>query len=32
VHTTGAPLLWLDLAALALAVTGLAGLRRRDIG
>jgi len=32
VHTTGAPLLWLGLAALALAVTGLAGLRRRDIG
>jgi polyether ionophore transport system permease protein len=32
VHTTGAPLLWLGLAALALAATGLAGLRRRDIG
>jgi ABC-2 type transport system permease protein len=32
VDTTGAPLLWLGLAALALAVTGLAGLRRRDIG
>jgi ABC-2 type transport system permease protein len=32
VHTTGAPLLWLALAALALAATGLAGLRRRDIG
>jgi ABC-2 type transport system permease protein len=29
---TAAPLLWLCLAALALAVTGLAGLRRRDIG
>ena len=32
VHTTGAPLLWLSLAALALVATGLAGLRRRDIG
>ena len=31
-HTTGAPLLWLALAALALAAVGLAGLRRRDIG
>ena len=31
-RTTGAPLLWLALAALALAVAGLAGLRRRDIG
>jgi ABC-2 type transport system permease protein len=30
--TTGAPLLWLGLAALALAAGGLAGLRRRDIG
>jgi ABC-2 type transport system permease protein len=29
---TAAPLLWLGLAALAFAVTGLAGLRRRDIG
>jgi ABC-2 type transport system permease protein len=29
---TGAPLLWLSLAALALAAAGLAGLRRRDIG
>jgi ABC-2 type transport system permease protein len=31
-HATGAPLLWLALAALALAAVGLAGLRRRDIG
>jgi len=31
-HTTGAPLLWLGLAAVALATAGLAGLRRRDIG
>ena len=31
-HTTGAPLLWLALAAVALAAAGLAGLRRRDIG
>ena len=30
-HTTGAPLLWLALAAVALAAAGLAGLRRRDI-
>jgi ABC-2 type transport system permease protein len=30
--TTGTPLLWLGLAALALAAAGLAGLRRRDIG
>jgi ABC-2 type transport system permease protein len=29
---TAAPLLWLALAALALAAAGLAGLRRRDIG
>jgi ABC-2 type transport system permease protein len=29
---TGAPLLWLSLAAVALAAAGLAGLRRRDIG
>jgi ABC-2 type transport system permease protein len=29
---TAAPLLWLCLAALALGATGLAGLRRRDIG
>ena len=29
---TAAPLLWLSLAALALAAAGLAGLRRRDIG
>jgi ABC-2 type transport system permease protein len=29
---TGAPLLWLSLAALVLAAAGLAGLRRRDIG
>jgi ABC-2 type transport system permease protein len=29
---TAAPLLWLGLAALALATAGLAGLRRRDIG
>jgi ABC-2 type transport system permease protein len=32
VLTTGAPLFWLGLAALALAAAGLAGLRRRDIG
>jgi len=32
VHTTGVPLLWLGLAAVALAAAGLAGLRRRDIG
>jgi ABC-2 type transport system permease protein len=32
VHTTGAPLLWLSLAVVALVVTGLAALRRRDIG
>jgi len=31
-RTTGTPLLWLSLAALALAAAGLAGLRRRDIG
>jgi len=31
-HTTGAPLLWLALAAVALAAAGLAGLRRRDVG
>jgi ABC-2 type transport system permease protein len=31
-HTTGVPLLWLALAAVALAAVGLAGLRRRDIG
>jgi ABC-2 type transport system permease protein len=31
-RTTGTPLLWLGLAALALAAAGLAGLRRRDIG
>ncbi len=31
-RTTGTPLLWLSLAALALATAGLAGLRRRDIG
>jgi len=30
--STGAPLLWLGLAAVALAAAGLAGLRRRDIG
>jgi ABC-2 type transport system permease protein len=30
--TTGAPLIWLSLAAVALAAAGLAGLRRRDIG
>jgi ABC-2 type transport system permease protein len=30
--TTGAPLLWLGLAAVALAAAGLAGLRHRDIG
>jgi ABC-2 type transport system permease protein len=29
---TASPLLWLSLAALALAAAGLAGLRRRDIG
>ncbi|HEY7881404.1 MAG TPA: ABC transporter permease, partial [Streptosporangiaceae bacterium] len=29
---TGTPLLWLSLAAVALAAAGLAGLRRRDIG
>ncbi len=32
VHTAGTALLWLGLAALALATAGLAGLRRRDIG
>jgi polyether ionophore transport system permease protein len=32
VHTTGAPLLWLSLAVVALVAAGLAGLRRRDIG
>jgi ABC-2 type transport system permease protein len=32
VHTTGAPLLWLSLAVVALVATGLAALRRRDIG
>ena len=32
VHTTGAPLLWLSLAVLALVAAGLAGLYRRDIG
>ena len=32
VRTTGAPLLWLSLAVLALVAAGLAGLRRRDIG
>jgi polyether ionophore transport system permease protein len=32
VHTTGAPLLWLSLAVVALVATGLAGLHRRDIG
>ena len=32
VHTTGAPLLWLSLAVLALVAAGLAALRRRDIG
>jgi ABC-2 type transport system permease protein len=32
VSATGSPLLWLSLAALALAAAGLAGLRRRDIG
>jgi ABC-2 type transport system permease protein len=32
VPTTGAPLLWLSLAALALVAAGLAALRRRDIG
>ncbi len=31
-HTTGGPLLWLGLAALALAAAGLAGVRHRDIG
>jgi ABC-2 type transport system permease protein len=31
-HTTGAPLLWLSLAVLALVAAGLAALRRRDIG
>jgi ABC-2 type transport system permease protein len=31
-RTTGPPLLWLSLAALALVAAGLAGLRRRDIG
>jgi len=30
--STGAPLLWLGLAAVALAAAGLAGLRRRDVG
>jgi ABC-2 type transport system permease protein len=29
---SAAPLLWLGLAALALAAAGLAGLRRRDVG
>jgi putative exporter of polyketide antibiotics len=32
VHTTGAALLWLSLAVVALVATGLAALRRRDIG
>jgi ABC-2 type transport system permease protein len=32
VHTTGAPLLWLSLVVVALVATGLAALRRRDIG
>jgi ABC-2 type transport system permease protein len=32
VGSTGAPLLWLGLAAVALAAAGLAGLRHRDIG
>jgi len=32
VHTTGAPLLWLSLAVVALVAAGLAALRRRDIG
>ena len=32
VHTTGAPLLWLSLAVVALVAAGLAGLNRRDIG
>jgi ABC-2 type transport system permease protein len=32
VRTTGAPLLWLSLAVLALAAAGLAALRHRDIG
>jgi len=31
-HTTGAPLLWLSLAVLALVTAGLAAFRRRDIG
>jgi ABC-2 type transport system permease protein len=31
-HTTGPPLLWLGLAAIALTAAGLAGLRHRDIG
>ena len=31
-HTTGPPLLWLSLTALALTAAGLAGLRHRDIG
>jgi polyether ionophore transport system permease protein len=31
-HTTGTPLFWLGLTAVALAAAGLAGLRRRDIG
>jgi ABC-2 type transport system permease protein len=31
-HTTGPPLLWLGVAALALTAAGLAGLRHRDIG
>jgi ABC-2 type transport system permease protein len=30
--TTGTPLLWLGLLAVAVAAIGLAGLRRRDIG
>ena len=31
VYTTGAPLLWLSLAVVALVAAGLAGLRHRDI-